>query len=59
VPPPPQTSDASLLAQGILEQQRKAKEILAWQEKLMEDRHISREELKRGVSGSRIPATPT
>lgn len=50
VPPPPQVSDATLLAQGILEQQRKAREILAWQQRLMEDRRISREELKRGVS---------
>ncbi|PWN19812.1 hypothetical protein BCV69DRAFT_33152 [Microstroma glucosiphilum] len=55
VPPPPQTSDASLLAQGILEQQRKAKEILTWQEKLMEDRQISREELKKGLTRLSIP----
>lgn len=54
-PPPPQSSDASILAQGILEQRRKGQEILAWQERLMEDRPISREELKRGLTRISIP----
>lgn len=48
--PPVQTTDAALLAQGIMDRRQKAKEIMAIQESLMEDRDISREELKKSVS---------
>ncbi|CAO1622147.1 unnamed protein product [Sympodiomycopsis kandeliae] len=53
--PPIQTSDATLLVQGIQQRQEKAKEIMVIQNILIEDRDISHEELKRCLTKLAVP----
>lgn len=53
--PPVQTSDAALLAQGIMDRREKAQEIVAVQESLMQDRPIGRQELKKALTRLAVP----
>lgn len=45
-----EASDEDLLRASVLGQQARARTVLQWQERLMDDKGVSRQELKRAVS---------